>query len=111
MSSLNDYKFKMYKFINSPSFVYKNVTLVDNKYYKDLSTGITYAIIVRSLVDLPKFKNPVIYLSNNPFSLKRLTETYDSKRWTAERINKMSGEEFDFIILRQKSILKLTNRD
>ena len=94
----------MTTFINSYDFSHRNVTLVDNC-YRDIGRNITYAVIVKKLTDLPTYSNPVIYLSNNKFVLKKLTDTYEASKWNAERINNLTGEEFDFICLRQKTIL------
>lgn len=92
------YKDDMYKFVNSDEFKNKNVKKQKNEFI-DLKTDIVYATIVSKLKDIDKleYDNPVILLSDNGGILNVIGMQFDVNRWTADKVNNLSGLAFDYI--------------
>lgn len=103
-----EYRIKMDKFTTSNKFIHKRI-IREGKYFKDKGTNTIYAIEVDSIKEIKELeiKNPVIYLSKSRRVLDKLTDIFDSDNWDEERIENLSGEEFDYIYLRQCNLLEL----
>ena len=94
-------------FYNSREFTKRKITKEGNDFL-DKKTGIVFAKIVYSLNNIPYMPTPCIFLSSRSAVLDVLTEPfrYTKDTWTAERIQNMPAEEFDYIWLRQCSLLE-----
>ena len=105
-----EYRYNMDKFTTSNKFKNKRVTKVDNR-YKDKGTNTIYAIEVNTLKEINEvfsnLKNPVIFLSKSKRVLNKLSDIFDSDNWNENRIENLSGEEFDYVYLRQCNLLGL----
>ena len=105
-----DYRISMDRFLLSNKFKNKKITKVDNR-YKDKGTNTIYVIEVNTLKEIneifSELKNPVIFLSKSKRVLNKLTEVFNSDDWNENRIENLSGEEFDYIYLRQCNLLEL----
>lgn len=102
-------QYNMSTFINSKEFKKRKIELKDREYI-DKNTGIVYAIIVdtlKEISELPKRDNPVIYLSDKKFVLNRIGEIYHTSKWDSDRMENLTGDEFDYIYLRQCNMLKM----
>lgn len=105
-----EYRFNMDKFTTSNKFIHKNV-IKENNLYKDRGTNTIFAVEVNIIKEIKELfsslKNPVIFLSKSKRVLNKITDIFDSDNWNEERINNLSGEEFDYIYLRQCNLLEL----
>ena len=105
-----EYRFNMDKFTTSNRFIHRNV-IKENNLYKDRGTNTVYAIEVSTLKEINEIfsllKNPVIFLSKSKEVLNKITEVFNSDNWNENRIENLSGEEFDYIYLRQCNLLEL----
>ena len=95
-------------FYHSREFNKRKIVKEGNDFL-DKKTGIVYAKIIYSLNNIPEKEQdtPIIYLSSRSAVLDTLTEAfhYSKDKWPAERLEKMSEEEFDYIWLRQRTLL------
>lgn len=105
-----EYRYDMDKFTSSNKFLHKKITR-EGDFYKDKGTNTVFAIEINSLKEIKEIfselRNPVILLSKNKDLLNILTKVFNSDNWTEERIENLSGEEFDYIYLRQCNLLGL----
>ena len=104
---MNTYQEKMCHFINSPKFKFRTI-IEDGKEYKDKKSGYVIGRIIDRIEDFTpdKDKEPAIYLSDFQEVLQVLGDQFNKIKWSAKRLTELSGEEFDFIILRQKTKFK-----
>ena len=103
-----EYRNKMDEFTTSNKFIHRKI-VKEGKYFKDRGTNVIYAIEVDSIKEIRelKLKNPVIYLSKNKRVLNKITDIFNLEDWNEKRIENLSGEEFDYIYLRQCNLLGL----
>lgn len=105
-----EYRYNMDKFLMSNKFLHRRITK-ENNLYKDRGTNTIFAVEVNIIKEIKELfsslKNPVIFLSKSKRVLNKITDIFDSDNWNEERINNLSGEEFDYIYLRQCNLLEL----
>ena len=101
-----DFVHNMKTFLGSAEFLNRKAVLEDNQYI-DKKSNIVFARNISSLQEIEGFgpTTPVLFFANSPETKEKLTEVFSADKWDADRVNSISGEEFDYIYLHQCTLL------